>query len=121
MPQGFRYQPRMIDADDKLTPADPREIATALALGLTSDRQMAKYQATETMAKIVAERPVEHLDQSGFVVMRKPSADGTSPLHYPRRLASYKAPDDVGWPSGSPFCHAGCDTDHCATRGVVLR
>jgi hypothetical protein len=72
MPQGFRYQPRMIDADDKLTPADPREIATALALGLTSDRQMAKYQAAETMAKIVAERPVEHLDQSGFVVMRKP-------------------------------------------------
>jgi hypothetical protein len=83
MPQGFRYQPRMIDADDKLTPADPREIATALALGLTSDRQMAKYQAAETMAKIVAERPVEHLDQSGFVVMRKPSADGTSPLYYP--------------------------------------
>src|ERR1700722_10010556 len=29
--------------------------------------------------------------------MRKPSAGGTSPLHSPRRLASYKARDDVGW------------------------
>jgi hypothetical protein len=64
------------DACDKLTPADPREVATALSVGLTSGRQLAKYQATETMAKIVAERLVEHLSASGFVVMRKPPAGG---------------------------------------------
>jgi hypothetical protein len=29
----------MPDADDKLMPADPREVVTALSLGLTSGRQ----------------------------------------------------------------------------------
>jgi hypothetical protein len=69
--------------DDKLTPADPREVVTALSLGLTSGKQLARYQAAETMAKIVAERLVEHLNASGFVVMRKPVVGGTSPLQYP--------------------------------------
>jgi hypothetical protein len=45
--------------------------------------QLARFQAAETMAKIVAERLVEHLSASGFVVMRKPPAGGTTPLHYP--------------------------------------
>jgi hypothetical protein len=52
---------------------------------------MARYQAAETMAKIVAERLVEHLGASGFVVMRKPPAGGTSPQHYPE-----------GWPHTKP-------------------
>jgi hypothetical protein len=37
---GLRYHSRMPDADDKLTPADPREVVTALSLGLTSGRQL---------------------------------------------------------------------------------
>jgi hypothetical protein len=82
--------PADADADDKLTPADPREVVPALALGLTGGRQLAKYQAAETMAKIVAERLVEHFSASGFVVMRKPLAGGTSALHYPD-----------GWPQAS--------------------
>ncbi len=80
---GLRYHPRMPDADDKLTPANPREVVTALSLLLTSGRQLAKYHAAETMAKIVAEGLVEHLSASGFVVMRKQPAGGTSPLQYP--------------------------------------
>ena len=40
---GLRYHPRMPDADDKLTPADPREVVTALSLGLTSGRQLARH------------------------------------------------------------------------------
>jgi hypothetical protein len=75
------YYPGMRDADDKLSPADPRDIVTALALGLTSGRQLARSQAAEIMAKIVAERLVEHLSASGFVIMRKPLAGG------PRRPA----------------------------------
>jgi hypothetical protein len=59
--------------DDKLTPADPREVVTALSLGLTAKPPLARYQAAETMAKLVAERLVEHLERSGFVVMRKPA------------------------------------------------
>jgi hypothetical protein len=62
--------------DDKLTPADPREVVIALSLGLTAKPPLARYQAAETMAKIVAERLVEHLERSGFVVMRKPVPGG---------------------------------------------
>jgi hypothetical protein len=62
----------MPDAD-QLTPADPREVVIALSLGLTAKPPLAQYQAAEVMAKIVAERLVAHLEQSGFVVMRKPS------------------------------------------------
>jgi hypothetical protein len=51
--------------DDKLTLADHHEVVTALSLGLSSGRQLARYQAAETIAKIVAERLVAHLEQSG--------------------------------------------------------
>jgi|SRR5277367_674685 len=47
----LRYRERMPEADDKLSPADPREILTALSLGLSSGRQLARYQAAEIMAK----------------------------------------------------------------------
>ena len=49
-------------------PADPRDVVTALSLGLTAKPTLAQHQAAETMAKIVAER----LERSGFVIMRKP-------------------------------------------------
>jgi hypothetical protein len=62
----------MPDVDEKLTLADPRDLAIALAMGLTSGSRLAKHQAAEVTATIVAERLVEHLSASGFVVMRKP-------------------------------------------------
>jgi hypothetical protein len=65
------YRPIMPD-DDKLTPADLRDVETALALALTSGRALARSQAAETMSKIVAERLVADLKASGFVIMRKP-------------------------------------------------
>jgi len=51
--------------DDELTPAASRELVTALSLGLTSGSQGAKYQAAETMAKIVAAQPPFPLSLSG--------------------------------------------------------
>ena len=62
----------MPDADDKLTPADPRDVETCLSLGLTSGPRLARHQAAEVTAKVVAERLVAELERSGFVVMRKP-------------------------------------------------
>jgi hypothetical protein len=56
-----RYRSAMPD-DDKLTPASPRDIEICLSMALTSGRGLARAQAAETMAKIVAERLVEHLD-----------------------------------------------------------
>ena len=48
----------MPNPDEKLTPADPRDVETAPALALTSGKAMARSQAAETMSKIVAERLV---------------------------------------------------------------
>jgi hypothetical protein len=63
--------------DDKLTPANPRDIETCLALALTSGSSLARNQAAEVTAKVVAERLVAHLESSGFVIMRKPPPDTT--------------------------------------------
>jgi hypothetical protein len=66
----------MPDPDEKLTPADPRDVETAPALALTSGKAMARSQAAETMSKIVAERLVALLRSSGLILMRKPIVGG---------------------------------------------
>jgi hypothetical protein len=58
--------------NDKLTPADSHDVEIALALALTSGRALARSQAAEVTAKVVAERLVAALRSSGYVVMRKP-------------------------------------------------
>jgi hypothetical protein len=81
----------MPDPDEKLTPADPRDVETALALALTSGRALARSQAAETMSKITAERLVASLKSSGFVVMRKPIEGGHSPGNMPGSWPHTKA------------------------------
>ena len=44
--------------DDKLTPASSRDVEICLSLGLTSGRALARSQAAEVTAKVVAERLV---------------------------------------------------------------
>jgi len=64
----------MPDDLDKLTIADPKDIADALAFGLrhsASSRKRA-HDADGFMAKIVADRLIEHLRLRGFVVMKRP-------------------------------------------------
>jgi hypothetical protein len=65
--------------DDKLTPATQHDVEICLSMALTSGRSLAREQAAETMAKIVAERLVAQLERSGFVIMRKPI-----PVGHPR-------------------------------------
>jgi hypothetical protein len=60
----------MPDAD-KLMPADPSDIAAALAVALRFHGRKRVHNADEIMSEIVAERLVEHLERSGFVVMRR--------------------------------------------------
>jgi hypothetical protein len=62
--------------DDKLTPATPRDIETCLALALTSGSSLARNQAAEVTAKVVAKRLVAQLERSGFVIMGKPISVG---------------------------------------------
>jgi hypothetical protein len=69
------YRPPMPD-DEKLTPASPRDVETALALALTSGRSFERAQAAGVTAQVVAERLVAHLERAGFVIMRKPNPVG---------------------------------------------
>ena len=66
--------------DDKLTPADPRDLAEAIAFALRYRGKKRVHQADEYMAQIAAERIVEHLERARFVVMRKPPLGGHSAL-----------------------------------------
>jgi hypothetical protein len=73
----------MTDAPDRLTPAAPDDLADALAFALRFDGRKRKHNASEMMARILAERLVEHLERSGFVVMKRPPIGGASALGVP--------------------------------------
>jgi hypothetical protein len=60
-----------IRPDDKLTPANARDIADTLASGLLSEGRRRVSQAEELLARIVAKRLVKHLEPAGFVVMKR--------------------------------------------------
>jgi hypothetical protein len=66
----------MPEPPDHLTPADPNDIASALALALRFDGRRRKGDAAEFMADIVAKRLVRHLERAGFVGMKRPPAIG---------------------------------------------
>ena len=63
--------------DDKLTPADPHDLAEAIAFALRYRGKKRVHQADEYMAQIAAERIVEHLERARFVVMKKPPLGGS--------------------------------------------
>jgi hypothetical protein len=69
----------MPDADN-LTPADPSDLADALAFALRFHGRKRVHNADEIMAEIVAQRLVEHLERAGFVVMKRPPEIGGSAL-----------------------------------------
>jgi hypothetical protein len=65
---------------DELTPADPSDLAAALAFALRYQGRKRVHNADELMSEIVAKRLVEHLARAGFVVMRKPPEMGGAAL-----------------------------------------
>jgi hypothetical protein len=60
-----------------LRPASAEEIATALSFALRYDGRKRVHDADDAMARITAERLVQHLQRSGFVIMK--SAPGSAP------------------------------------------
>jgi len=58
--------------DENLTPATAADVADALAFALRFQGCKRVHNADEFMSVIVAERLVEHLERSGFVIMKKP-------------------------------------------------
>jgi hypothetical protein len=67
-------------SSEDLKPATAEDIADALAFALRFDGRKRKSDAAEMMSRIVADRLVKHLEQSGFVVMRKPPVLGAAAL-----------------------------------------
>ena len=74
------YRPSMTESPNKLTPADPRDLAEALAFALRYHGRKRVHNADEIMAEIVAKRLVEHLERAGFVVMKRPPDSGGAAL-----------------------------------------
>jgi hypothetical protein len=68
---------RMPHADYNLTPADPRDLAEAVAFALRFfEGRTRKHDADAFWAAIAAERVVRHLDRARFVVMKRPPTGG---------------------------------------------
>ena len=68
---------------DKLTPADPHDIAGSIAFALLFSGKKRVQDSDRLMASIVAERIVTHLNRCGFVISKKPPIGGSAPLNPP--------------------------------------
>ena len=69
----------MPDNPDDLTPANPEDLAEALAFALRHSGRKRVRHADELMSAIVARRLVDHIERAGFIVMRKPPIGGSTP------------------------------------------
>jgi hypothetical protein len=58
--------------DDRVTPANRGDLELAIAFALRFSGRKRIRSAGEIMATIAAERIVAHLEEAGFVIMRKP-------------------------------------------------
>ena len=64
-------------SDPDLTPATREDVALTLMIALSLAGRKSRIPGSrELMARIVAERLVEHLERSGFVIMKRPPAEG---------------------------------------------
>jgi hypothetical protein len=70
----------MTDSPERLTPADPEDLASALAFALRFSGRRRVHNADEFMADIVARRLVDYLERAVFVVMKKPPIGGGAAL-----------------------------------------
>jgi hypothetical protein len=66
-----------------LRPATSDEIADALSFALRYQGRKRVHQADDMMARITAERLIQHLTASGFVVMKGQAAPAPTTAHMP--------------------------------------
>jgi hypothetical protein len=64
------YRVLVSDLPEKVVPARRDDLIATLAFALTSDRRLARMHSAELQASIVAERIVDRLEASGYVVMQ---------------------------------------------------
>jgi hypothetical protein len=70
----------MIQKSETLTAAASEDIVDTLAFALRFNGKKRRHDADDMMAGIVAKRLVEHLALCGFVIMKKPPAEGGAAL-----------------------------------------
>ena len=70
----------MSDDPNLLCRATAEDVADALAFALRFQGRKHVHNADELMSAIVAKRLVEHLERSGFVVMKRPPIAGGAAL-----------------------------------------
>ncbi len=63
-------------SDEKLTAADPVDLAETLAFALRYRDGKRVHDADAFMAEIVAQRLVRRLDRAGYLVMKRPPTGG---------------------------------------------
>jgi hypothetical protein len=68
-----------------LRPASADEIAESLAFSLRFEGRKRVHHADDMMARITAERLVRHLEQSGYVLMKRPEVPPPSSTRLDRR------------------------------------
>ena len=100
----------MTRAPESLTPATSEEIADAIAFALRYSGRKRVHDSSEMMAAIVAKRLAQHLERSGFVVMKRP------PLAAARRRRQ-RSGARRGRPSRAPFDHQSNGTRALPTVG----
>jgi hypothetical protein len=62
--------------DEKLTAADPQDLADAIAFALTFSHRKRVHDSDAFMARITADRIVRHLEQARYVIMKRPPIAG---------------------------------------------
>lgn len=68
---------------DTLSLASIEELRESLAFALRFEGRKRVRHADEVMARITAERLIQHLERSGYVVMRCPAAAAPSTRSFP--------------------------------------
>ena len=70
----------MSDDPSALSAATFEDVADALAFALRFSDRKRVHNDDEIMSEIVAKRLVEHLERSGFIVLKRPPIGGAAAL-----------------------------------------
>jgi hypothetical protein len=62
--------------DSKLTPADPSDLTDAIALSLIFSGRKRVHDSDRFMARIAGDRIRRHLEDAGYVILKKPPIGG---------------------------------------------
>ena len=74
----------MPDTDQKLTPADASDIANWIAFALRYSGGKHVHDSDVFTSRIAADRIVRHLEQAGFVVLKRPPMEDQRHEIHPR-------------------------------------